>query len=124
MEGIMHTTIQEPLSVIAGDRVEETPVCRTDGTRIGTIERVIIDKLTGKVAYAVLSSNSFVGTGQERLPIPWERLTYDRRLGAYRLDFTEMKLSGAPSHESHKDFAWGDREFEIHGPHWGIAEHW
>ncbi|HEX9292886.1 MAG TPA: PRC-barrel domain-containing protein, partial [Gemmatimonadales bacterium] len=96
----------------------------TDGTRIGTIERVIIDKLTGKVAYAVLSSNSFVGTGQERLPIPWERLTYDRRLGAYRLDFTEMKLSGAPSHESHKDFAWGDREFEIHGPHWGIAEHW
>ena len=31
----------------------------TDGTRIGTIERVMIDKLTGNAAYAVLSFNSF-----------------------------------------------------------------
>ncbi len=33
--------------MIASDRVEGTPVRSTDGTRIGAIERVMIDKLTG-----------------------------------------------------------------------------
>src|SRR5262245_49137751 len=50
----------EPHSLIASERVEGTPVRSTDGTTIGTIERVMIDKLTGNVAYAVLSFNGFV----------------------------------------------------------------
>jgi hypothetical protein len=123
MEGIMHTTTQETHSVIASDRVEGTPVRSTDGTRVGTIERVMIDKLTGNVAYAVMRLNAF-GMVQERLPIAWARLTYDRKVRSYRIDLTEMELSGAPSHESHKDFDWGEREIEIHGPYWGIAERW
>jgi len=45
-----------------------------------------------------------------------------RKLEAYRIDLTEMELSGAP--ESHKDFHWGGREIEAHGPYWGIAERW
>ena len=66
----------EPHSLIASDRVEGTPVRSTHGTTISTIERVMIDKLTGNVAYAVLSFNGFVGVGQRRLPIPWRHLTY------------------------------------------------
>ena len=36
---------------VASDRVEGTPVRRSDGTKIGTIERLMIDKFSGKVAY-------------------------------------------------------------------------
>jgi hypothetical protein len=82
--------------LIASDRVEGTPVRSTDGTTIGTIDRVMIDKLTGNVAYAVLRFNGSVGMGRRHLPMPWSRLTYDRKLAAYHLDLTEKELSAMP----------------------------
>ena len=33
------------------------------GTKVGTIERLMIDKASGKVAYAVLSFGGFMGVG-------------------------------------------------------------
>ena len=36
---------------------------RSDGTKIGTIERLMIDKVSGKVAYAVLGVGGFMGVG-------------------------------------------------------------
>jgi hypothetical protein len=130
MEGMMYTaTTRENHNLIGSDRVEGTPVRSTDGTRIGTIERVMIDKLTGNIAYAVISLDALVGMGQKRLPIPWARLTYNRRLGAYHLDLAEEELSRAPYYGSDKRFDWGDREIESQeyyreNPYWGIAERW
>ena len=46
------------------------PVRRSSGEKIGTIERLMIDKLSGNVAYAVLSFGGFLGMGQKHLPIP------------------------------------------------------
>jgi len=118
----------ETHNLIASDRVEGTPVRGTDGATIGTIERVMIDKLTGNVAYAVLSFNGLVGVGQRRLPIPWRQLTYDRKLAAYHLDLTENELSAMPQKSG---IDWGDRGREIKRrdgdrlkAYWGIAESW
>ena len=115
-----------PHSLIASDRVEGTPVRRSDGQKLGTIERLMIDKVSGNVAYAVLSFGGFLGMGQKHLPIPWARLTYDRLLGAYHLDLTDEELSRAPSFAANADFDWGDRsrEVDIHNyyrvpPYWG-----
>jgi PRC-barrel domain len=115
-----------PHSLIASDRVEGTPVRRTNGDKIGTIERVMIDKLSGNVAYAVLSFGGFLGIGHKHLPIPWARLKYDRTLGAYHVDITDEELKRAPSFAADKDFDWGDRsqEVDIHNfyrvpPYWG-----
>jgi sporulation protein YlmC with PRC-barrel domain len=130
MEAMMQTdlTFRETHDLIASDRVEGTPVRSTDGSMIGTIERVMIDKFTGKVAYTVLSFNGSVGTGKRYLPIPWSRLTYDRKLAAYHLDLTESQLS-ALSHGSDFDYRDRGREIERHDDHrakvyWGIAETW
>ena len=113
-------------SLIASDRVEGTPVRRSGGGKIGTIERLMIDKVGGSVAYAVLSFGGFLGLGQKHVPIPWARLTYDRTLGAYHLDLTDEELRGAPSVVAGQEFDWGDRsrEVEIHNyyrvpPYWG-----
>jgi hypothetical protein len=129
MEAMMQTDAsRETHNLIASDRVEGTPVRSTGGTTIGTIERVMIDKLTGNVAYSVLSFTHSVGMGKRHLPIPWSQLTYDRRLAAYHLDLTEEELSALP-HGS--DIDWGDRgrEIERHDDdrakvYWGIAESW
>jgi PRC-barrel domain len=121
------TLAREPHSLIASDRVEGTPVRRSNGDKIGTIQRLMIDKISGKVAYAVLSFGGFLGLGQKHLPIPWSRLTYDRLLGAYQLDLTDEELSRAPAFASDADFDWGDRsgEVELHTyyrvpPYWGV----
>jgi hypothetical protein len=115
-----------PHSLIASDRVEGTPVRRTNGEKIGTIERLMIDKLGGNVAYAVLSFGGFLGIGHKHLPIPWTRLKYDRSLGAYHVDITDEELKRAPSFAADRDFDWGDRsqEVDIHNfyrvpPYWG-----
>ena len=106
-------------NLIASDRVEGTPVRSTNGTPIGTIERVIIDKLTGNAAYAVLRLEEPVGVGQKDLSVPWPRLTYDRKLKAYRLDLINGELGEVPSVASDKDSDRGGREH-----YWGIAETW
>jgi len=130
MEAMMQTdlTFLETHDLIASNRVEGTPVRSTDGSMIGTIERVMIDKFTGKVAYTVLSFNGSVGTGKRYLPIPWSQLTYDRKLAAYHLDLTENELSAMPQKS---DIDWDDRgrQIERHDDdrlkaYWGIAESW
>jgi sporulation protein YlmC with PRC-barrel domain len=129
MEVIMQTDARsrETRNLIASDRVEGTLVRSTNGSTIGTIERVMIDKITGKVAHAVLRSTG-VGMAKRHLPIRWSRLTYDRTLAAYHVDLTERELS-ALSYES--DIDWGDRGREIERcdddrvkVYWGIAETW
>lgn len=42
-------------SLIASDRVEGTGVYDPQGKRIGKVERLVIDKAGGRIAYAVLS---------------------------------------------------------------------
>jgi hypothetical protein len=113
-------------TLIASDRVEGTPVRRANGEKIGTIQRLMIDKLSGSVAYAVLRFGGFLGLGQKHAPIPWARLTYDRNLGAYHLEMSDEDLSKAPAVATGEEFDWGDRsqEIKIHEyyrvpPYWG-----
>ena len=116
-----------PHALIASDRVEGTVVRRPSGEKIGSIERLMIDKLSGKVAYAVLSFGGFLGMGEKHLPIPWERMKYDPAIGAYAIDISDEELARAPSYAADKDFDWGDRsqERQLHDfyqarPYWGI----
>jgi hypothetical protein len=51
--------------LIESDRVEGTAVYDRSGNRIGTIERVMLDKITGRAAYAVMSFGGFFGFGAE-----------------------------------------------------------
>lgn len=57
--------VRETARLISSDKVEGTPVRRSNGDRIGTIERVMIDKRSGKVAYAVMTFGGFLGIGEE-----------------------------------------------------------
>src|SRR2546421_2036070 len=106
MEATMQsdTSTGQSHNLIASDRVEGTPVRRTSGEKVGTIERLMIDKLSGSVAYAVLSFGGFLGMGQKHVPIPWARLRYDRPLGAYQLDLSREELMHAPPIATDQEF--------------------
>jgi len=111
--------------LIASDRVEGTVVRRPNGERLGHIERLMIDKLTGNVSYAILSFGGFLGLGSDLLPLPWGRLSYSTKLEAYVLDIEDEELRGAPSFRADKDFDWGDRslETELHR-YYGVPPYW
>ena len=112
--------------VIESDRVEGTAVFDPKGARIGTINRLIIEKVSGRVTYAVMSFGGFLGIGSHEHTIPWSKLEYDTRLGGYRTDITEEQLRGAPSVFEDRE-AWPDRhrEKQVHeywraSPYWGL----
>jgi hypothetical protein len=86
-------------NLIGSDKVEGTAVYGADRTKIGSIERVMIDKASGKVSYAVLSFGGFLGIGDDHYPLPWQSLKYDTSLGGYVTGVTETQLKGAPSDE-------------------------
>jgi len=68
--------------LIESDRVEGTAVYDPQGNHIGSIKRLIIDKVTGKVAYTVMSFGGFLGIGEEGHTVPWNKLDYDTQLGS------------------------------------------
>ena len=56
----------------------------------------LIDKLTGKVAYAVMTFGGFLGIGDEYRALPWSVLRYNPDLDACELNATEDQLRNAP----------------------------
>ena len=100
----------KPHRLIASDRVERTAVRRSDGTKVGSIERVMIDKVSGKVAYAVLSFGGFMGVGVKHIPIRWDQMKYGVSLDAYEINLSDEELSRAPLFEGDEEFDWGYRD--------------
>ncbi|WP_291557044.1 PRC-barrel domain-containing protein [Bradyrhizobium sp.] len=121
----MTDVMTKPHQLIASDRIEGTAVRRPNGDRIGHIEWLMIDKISGKVSYAILSFGGFLGMRANLLPLPWARPTYNRGIEAYQLDIDDDELRRAPSFRADKDFDWGDRsqEAELHR-YYGIAPYW
>ena len=104
----MVTEARETVSLIGSDKVEGTAVYGPDGQKIGTIERVMIDKISGKVSYAVLSFGGFLGIGDDHYPLPWQTLKYDTNLGGYLTGITEDRLQGAPKYGNDNSWNWSD----------------
>jgi hypothetical protein len=111
--------------LIESDRVEGTTVYDPDGNNIGSIKRLMIEKIGGKVAYAVMAFDTFLGMGGQEHAIPWNKLDYDTSLGGYRTDITEEQLRGAPTFYRDQGYDWSDREREreLHD-YWRTPYYW
>ena len=104
----MTDTRRETVSLIGSDKVEGTAVYGGDAKKIGKIERVMIDKISGKVAYAVLTFGGFMGIGEDYYPLPWANLKYDTKLDGYVTGITEQQLKGAPKYSKAQSWNWSD----------------
>jgi hypothetical protein len=60
----------------------------------------MVDKYTGRVAYAVLSFGGTFGFGSSLFPLPWPLLDYDVEKDGYVLNITKEQLSNAPKFEA------------------------
>jgi sporulation protein YlmC with PRC-barrel domain len=112
--------MDETSHLIASNKVEGTAVYGADGRRLGSIHNFMVDKLTGRVEYAVMTySTGFLGMGTRYYPLPWRTLSYDKRAGGYRIDMTERDLRDAPSfdreHEPRFDRNYSSRVHDYYG---------
>lgn len=112
--------------LIAADKVEGTAVVNRAGEKLGTVDHIMIDKISGKVAYAVMSFGGFLGIGDRYHPLPWSVLTYDTNQGGYVVDLDKNRLESAPSYARNEmpnmaDRDWGRRVHDYYGttPYWG-----
>src|SRR5436309_14773654 len=80
---------------ISSEDVQGTAVYGPDRNKIGEIDHLIIDKLSGRVAYAVMSFGGFLGLGHSHYPVPWGALKYDTKLNGYVTGITEKQLQDA-----------------------------
>ena len=103
---------RETANLIASDKVEGTPVYRSNGERVGEIKRIMIDKISGKVAYAVMSFGGFMGIGEDYYPLPWSLLSYNPELEGYEVNLSESQLKNAPRYSKHENWDWSDRARE------------
>jgi len=93
--------------LIASNKVEGTYVYGADGEHIGSVYNFMVDKISGKVEYAVMSFGGFLGIGERYHPLPWDTLTYHPEYGGYVVNVTREQLEGGPHYGSNED-PWRD----------------
>jgi hypothetical protein len=115
-------------TVVTARALEGTTVYSAAGEKAGSIEDIMIDKVSGKIAYAVLAFGGFLGMGERHHPVPWLLLHYDSGKGGYVVELDIETVKDAPSFGSSEDVCWEDEGWgrRVHDyykakPYWADA---
>ncbi len=108
--------------VISSDRVEGTKVYNTAGEKLGSVDDLMINKVSGQIRYAVLEFGGFLGMGTDRYPLPWNMLKYDTSKEGYVVPLDKDKLESAPRYAETEvpDYndEYGKRVYDYYGVTW------
>jgi hypothetical protein len=109
-------------NLISSEDVEGTNVYDMRGSKIGAIDHLMIDKVSGRVAFAVMSFGGFAGLGESHYPLPWGALNYDTGLDGYKTNVTESQLRDAPEFS---DDSWTSRDWQTRTySHYNVQPYW
>lgn len=64
---------------------------------MGNVEDIVIDVLTGRIVYAVLSFGGFLGLGEKLYAVPWKALRYVKEMKVYVLNVNRDEIELGPS---------------------------
>ncbi|MEL6297276.1 MAG: PRC-barrel domain-containing protein [Pseudomonadota bacterium] len=111
-------------SLVSSENVEGTDVYGPGRDKIGNIDHLMIDKQSGRVAYAVMTFGGFLGLGESKYPMPWSKLSYDNGVDGYMTDVTEEQVKNAPDYDE-QSFANREWETRTHDhyqthPYWAV----
>ena len=93
-------------TLIAAEKVKGTDVYNRAGEKLGSVEDIMIDKVSGRAIYAVMSFGGFLGMGEKHHPLPWATLKYDMQKGGYVVNLDKKQLEGAPNYDRDSEFKW------------------
>jgi hypothetical protein len=96
----------ETRNLISANKVVGTAVYNRQGEHLGSVYGLMLNKLNGQVAYAIMSFGGFLGMGESYHPLPWRVLTYDTRQNGYIVDLDRNRLEKAPSYTAATEPEW------------------
>lgn len=102
--------------MIAAEEVQGTTVYNRGGEKLGSVEDIMLDKISGRACYAILSFGGFLGMGSKEFPLPWEKLTYDTGMGGFVVDITQEDLAKAPVYSESEN--WQDSDWKAVDTHY------
>ncbi|MCE3269373.1 MAG: PRC-barrel domain protein [Burkholderiales bacterium] len=78
-----------------------------DKEKLGKVEELVLDKLSGETRYAVLSFGGFMGMGSDFYALPWQELSYSLEDDAFIVMLDKDALKAAPgfNKDNWPDFA-------------------
>ena len=95
------------------------------GDDIGTIEELMVDVTTGRIAYAVLSFGGFMGIRNKLFALPWSALTVDEARKRFVVNVTREALDKVPGFDKDHWPDLNDLEYATGVYHlWGATPYW
>ena len=111
--------------VMAAETLQGDDVINLQGEKLGSIEDIMLDVSSGKVAYAVLSFGGILGMGDKLFAIPWGALTLDADRKCFVLDVPKDRLQNAPGFDKDHwpamaDASWASQVYAYYNqpPYW------
>jgi sporulation protein YlmC with PRC-barrel domain len=109
-----------PGMVKASDEVIGREVKNHADEHLGKVKEIVLDKLSGQVAYVVLDSGSFLGLGGKYFALPWNAIHFDNVDSCFRVNIDKERLKNAPGFDKDNwpdmaDRAWGKLVYSYYG---------
>lgn len=82
--------------VLSAKSVCSNDVYNTAEEKLGSIQDIMLDMSSGKIAYAVLSYGGFMNMGNHLFAVPWSALKLDTEDKRFILDVDIDRLKNAP----------------------------
>lgn len=96
--------------LLTASELKGANVYNPQGENLGTIKDLMIDTVTGRVNYAVLSFGGFLGLGDKYFAVPVQALTIDIKDNII-LDVDKERLKNAPGFDKNNWPVTYDRSF-------------
>src|ERR1035438_5530501 len=93
-------------SLIAAEKVKGTNVYNLAGDNLGTVDDVLIDKISGRAIYAVMSFGGFLGMGKKHNSLPWGTLKHDEKKVIYLINMEKKQSQSSPKSDIGSNFKW------------------
>ena len=93
-------------SLIEASKVQSTSVFNPKGEKLGAIDDVMLDKRSGKAAYAIMSFGGFLGLGEKDVALPFNEFSFGRDAGGnvvVTAKVTKESLQSAPEWKNPED---------------------
>jgi hypothetical protein len=91
-----------PWNLIRGNMFVGANVENPQGQNLGDIKDIVIDRASGRVAYAVVSFGGFLGMGEKLFAVPWGAFSQPKAdKETFVLDVDKERLKNAPGFDAH-----------------------
>jgi sporulation protein YlmC with PRC-barrel domain len=91
-----------PWNLIRGNTFIGANVENPQGQNLGEINDIVIDRASGRMAYAVVSFGGFLGMGEKLFAVPWGAFSQPKAdKDTFVLDVDKERLKNAPGFDAH-----------------------